>query len=94
MFWVLLFIIKLLHEFVHPDECPGSANPSAAVDQDWLRVFLGVADVPDGLNHVQHDLGVLWGSQVSPLLGLQVSDLTNLSSVPYYFDCPAIWNYD
>ena len=90
MFWVLLFVIKLIHKFVHPDKCPSPADPGAAVDQDGLGAVLGLADGPDGLHHVQHDLGVLRGCEVSPLLGLKMRDLTNLPSVPYYFDCPAI----
>ena len=90
MFWVLLFVIKLIHKFVPPDKCPSPADPGAAVDQDGLGVVLGLADCPDGLHHVQHDLGVLWSCEVSPLFSLQVGHFANLSSVPCHFDCPGI----
>ena len=83
---VLLFIIKLLDKFVQPDKSPGPAYSCAAVDQDGLS---GVADGPDCLHHVQHDLGVLGGGEVSPLLGLKMSDPANLPSVFHQFEGPA-----
>ena len=88
--FLLLFIIKVLNYFVDSNKSPSPPDPSAAVDQDGLRAVPGVADGPDGLHHVQHDLGVLRGREVSPLLGLKMRDSTNLFSVPYYFDCPVI----
>ena len=35
IFGVLLFIIKLLDEFVNPNKSPGPADPCAAVHQQW-----------------------------------------------------------
>ena len=80
--------MKVLNEFVDSNKSPSPPDPCTAVDQDGLRAVLGMADGPDGLHHVQHDLGVRWGCEVSPLLGLQVADLTNLFPVFYKFQGP------
>ena len=47
-----------------------------------------MADGSDSLHHVQHDPGVLGGREVSPLLGLKVSDPANLSPVLHQFEGP------
>ena len=79
--FLLLFIIKVLNYFVDSNKSPSPPDPCTAVDQDGLGVVPGVADGPDGLHHVQHDPGVLRGREVSPLLGLQVHHLANLSPI-------------
>ena len=81
----------LLHEFVDRDEGPGPPHPGAAVHQDGLCVDMGEADAPDVLDHVEHDPRVLRGREVSPLLGLEMGHLADLSRVFENFDSPVKW---
>ena len=55
----------------------------------WGSVAWLMADGPDCLHHVQHDLGVLGGGEVSPLLGLKMTHPANLSSTFTQLEGPA-----